>query len=558
MPIIEDLAPRMSRFSATHEIIPNPKDSSMTRTNEIAFVDPSISNLDALLRGMRPGVEAIVLDPARPAARQIAQALTGRIGLEAVHVVAHGSPGRVELSGGAWTRESLADQADDFSRIGLALAEGGDLRLWSCQTGASGAGAAFVAEMAQATGAPVAAASGLIGADALGGTWALTVGAEAGLAQAPLTAEGAAGYAGVMPSGTGTSFSTGTTASTTVSIAVDFMAAPAGTLAWLIEFINTSQYILVGQGAVSPFVDTNGDNLDITAVLSGGSGTGTYTLSDGGGNYVNNLGTQIPGNLFLVNSAGEALQEVGAYVPGAARDQNWTYATGPAGATGATGPQGTAGATGGTGPQGPQGTAGATGGAGPQGPQGPQGTAGATGGTGPQGPQGTAGATGATGPQGPAGAVGPTGPTGPAGATFPLGPYSTKDFKNSDTMTFLGGNSSTAITALPNEAFAISPGTTATIAKFSINGGDKLDFTQIMAGLTSSQETQSGMIGTFLNFSETGTSGNYVDVLTVNVPGNENGTTFAGGTATLTLDSTSSTALTASALYGALNIQGTH
>jgi hypothetical protein len=125
-------------------------------------------------------------------------------------------------------------------------------------------------------------------------------------------------------------------------------------------------------------------------------------------------------------------------------------------------------------------------------------------------------------------------------------------------MTFLGGNSSTAITALPNEAFAISPGTTAEIAKFSINGGDKLDFTQIMAGLSNAQETQAGMIPTFLTFSETGTSGNYVDTVSVIVGPSENGTTFAGGTATLKLDSTSLTPLTASALYGALNIQGTH
>jgi hypothetical protein len=66
--------------------------------------------------------------------------------------------------------------------------------LRSCETGRGARGAAFLAALAQASGASVAAATGA-GAAALGGGWALD-GAPA--LRAPLTALGIAAYTGVM------------------------------------------------------------------------------------------------------------------------------------------------------------------------------------------------------------------------------------------------------------------------------------------------------------------------------------------------------------------------
>ena len=105
----------------------NQQDAAMIRAAEILFVDPAISDLATLLGGVRPGVEAIVLDPVRPAARQLAAALAGRSGLDAVHIVAHGAPGRVRFAAGEWSAETLAEQAADFAAIGQALGERGGL-----------------------------------------------------------------------------------------------------------------------------------------------------------------------------------------------------------------------------------------------------------------------------------------------------------------------------------------------------------------------------------------------------------------------------------------------
>ena len=145
----------------------------MTRTAEILFIDAGISDLATLLGGLRPGVEAIVLDSARPAASQVAAALAGRRGLEAVHVIAHGSPGRVTFAADEWSAATPAEQATDFAAIGQALGERGGLRLWSCFAGAGAEGEALVARLTAATGAAVVAASGLVGAQrsAGGGRW---------------------------------------------------------------------------------------------------------------------------------------------------------------------------------------------------------------------------------------------------------------------------------------------------------------------------------------------------------------------------------------------------
>ena len=100
--------------------------------------------IDTILGNLRPGVEAIVLDADRPAARQIAAALEDRSGLDAVHVIAHGAPGSVKFASGDWSITTLEDEAENFAAIGRALAADGELRLWSCDTAAGAAGARFL------------------------------------------------------------------------------------------------------------------------------------------------------------------------------------------------------------------------------------------------------------------------------------------------------------------------------------------------------------------------------------------------------------------------------
>ena len=104
----------------------------------------------------------------------MAAALADERGLAAIHIIAHGAPGRVNFTAGEWSAETLAEEAEDLAAIGQALGAGRMstygaarlppvprvrplLRVWRGR--------------AAPTSPP---ASGRVGAAALGGGWELT------------------------------------------------------------------------------------------------------------------------------------------------------------------------------------------------------------------------------------------------------------------------------------------------------------------------------------------------------------------------------------------------
>jgi hypothetical protein len=187
-------SPGTSGRDAVHGLSPDAK------TTEIAFVDPTIDDLETLLRAIRPGVEAIVFGCGGSALAQIAAALEKRSGIAAVHIIAHGQPGEVSFDSGPLSLETLPRYAADLARIGRALGDRGDIRLWACRTGSTDRGNAFLDALTRAAGARVAASTGLIGSATHGGSWELDAHRETNPPQAPitLTAAGTAAYAGVL------------------------------------------------------------------------------------------------------------------------------------------------------------------------------------------------------------------------------------------------------------------------------------------------------------------------------------------------------------------------
>ena len=165
---------------------------------EIAFIDRNVDDLATLLAGLRPELDPILLSDDEPALCQIARLVRRCYGLDAIHVIAHGRVGEVSFGAGALSLESLAGHAADLRAIGQALGNDGKLLLWSCNTAAGARGSAFLAALESATGAEVCAATGTIGSRPLGGRWELDVSSGKETVEAPLTARGMAGYAGVL------------------------------------------------------------------------------------------------------------------------------------------------------------------------------------------------------------------------------------------------------------------------------------------------------------------------------------------------------------------------
>lgn len=150
---------------------------------EILLVDATLPELDILLRGRRRGVDVRLVEAGEDGLTALEAAFATRPA--AVHVLAHGEPGRIRLGYGTIDRERIADAALEGS--------GADLLLYGCATGAGTAGRAFVEALAARTGGAVAAASRPVGDPAQDGTWDLDV-VTGALSTGIVVAEGGDGW----------------------------------------------------------------------------------------------------------------------------------------------------------------------------------------------------------------------------------------------------------------------------------------------------------------------------------------------------------------------------
>lgn len=160
---------------STHHI-PDIGELSITHARrEIVFVASNVADIDTLIQAMGTAREVIVFDASGDGLRQMLQALEGRSGIDALHIVTHGSPGQVALGSLLLDQATLAARASDVEALGKALVPGGDVLFYGCDVGAGSNGAALLDELAIVTGRDVAASSDRTGAASLGGDWELEV-----------------------------------------------------------------------------------------------------------------------------------------------------------------------------------------------------------------------------------------------------------------------------------------------------------------------------------------------------------------------------------------------
>lgn len=151
--------------------------SEAIRIAEVVFVDANVTAHSAdWVEGLQAqGRQVVVLDPSADGLAQMVASLSGLTGLDAIHLVSHGSSGQVWLGGQSVGAQDLAASASQWSSLGQALRPGGDFLLYGCDVSQGAAGQAFVAELARLTGASVAASDDASGPSALGGDQELEV-----------------------------------------------------------------------------------------------------------------------------------------------------------------------------------------------------------------------------------------------------------------------------------------------------------------------------------------------------------------------------------------------
>ncbi|MBP3996508.1 Ig-like domain-containing protein, partial [Pseudomonas koreensis] len=142
--------------------------------SEIAFVSNNLANWRELADAFASSVQVVILDGTRDGVEQMSQALAGRTGIDAIHLLTHGVAGQIELGTATLNESSMQGQyRDALSRMGASLADRGDILVYGCNFSAGASGLSAARTLSSLTGADVAASNDFTGAARFGGDWDL-------------------------------------------------------------------------------------------------------------------------------------------------------------------------------------------------------------------------------------------------------------------------------------------------------------------------------------------------------------------------------------------------
>ena len=184
----------------------------------IVFIDQNVANIAQLVSTIDPTAEIILINDSSSGLEQIASHLAGRTNVGSIHIVSHGETGTLYLGTDTLTTANLAEHDAALAIIGGALSDNGDILIYGCDVGQGTGGMDLVRQIAEKTGADVAASIDKTGGSEAGGDWVLeaTSGAiEAKALSDPL-------YAGVLvKTNTGSWTAVGATAANDYSNTTD-------------------------------------------------------------------------------------------------------------------------------------------------------------------------------------------------------------------------------------------------------------------------------------------------------------------------------------------------
>ncbi|WP_247263346.1 MULTISPECIES: Ig-like domain-containing protein [Pseudomonas] len=138
----------------------------------VVFVDSRVQDFSALLKGVAPGTQVVVLQAGKDGLQQIADYLDTHQGVSTVEIIAHGNSGDLWLGSTYLSSTNVAARADILARIGNDMNVGGDILIYACNTAEGATGLGFVDSLAQYTGRDIAASTNRTG---LGGDWTLEI-----------------------------------------------------------------------------------------------------------------------------------------------------------------------------------------------------------------------------------------------------------------------------------------------------------------------------------------------------------------------------------------------
>ncbi|MEI8396708.1 MAG: DUF4347 domain-containing protein, partial [Rhodospirillaceae bacterium] len=144
---------------------------------EVAFVDTSVSDWQALANGAPAGVEVDLIDGRQSGLAQIAKWAETHSGYDVINILSQGREATLKVGTDTLTDASLSTTTVqvELAEIGHALNAGGEVQLYGSNIGAGADGQTFVADFAADTGTVVVAADHAVGNAGQGGSWTLDV-----------------------------------------------------------------------------------------------------------------------------------------------------------------------------------------------------------------------------------------------------------------------------------------------------------------------------------------------------------------------------------------------
>ena len=132
------------------------------KRNELIVVSGSIYGADEAIAELAERADVLQLEAGQDPMTEILAWMEkqGDRKYDAIHIVSHGASGYLSLNGVVIDAEYLAENPDVFVELGSHLTDDGDIMLYGCNTAEGAAGEAFINQLAELTGADVAASTG--------------------------------------------------------------------------------------------------------------------------------------------------------------------------------------------------------------------------------------------------------------------------------------------------------------------------------------------------------------------------------------------------------------
>ncbi len=313
---------------------------------ELVFVDVGTEDnqqlMDDLLANANPtrAFEIHVLDAERDGVQQISAILTGYSKVDAVHLVSHGTQGKVKL-GNVWLDiDGLDRYARDVATWNNALRDGADLLIYGCGLASNVDGRMLSAALSELSGADVAASTDDTGHIQLGGDWDLEFAIGAIETEVAFSAALQANWLAVLPNNPPTT--TGIPDVVVIESAADTVIDLTAHFSDVEDASSALTYFVTGNtnpAMVSAFVDNGADTLTL-GYLTGQTGVSDITIlaMDTGGLTVDTTftvtvnpasGNQAPTDITLdnttlaENAAGAIVGNLGVVDPDVGDTHTW-------------------------------------------------------------------------------------------------------------------------------------------------------------------------------------------------------------------------------------------